>query len=305
MQFNKKIMVLFGQLNRPLSGCVPVEVCYFEGRNIVKKLTLINLIVFGLFVFNITQASAGCNIVWTGNSIDYYGASLRPVNGSIPTNETAKTQQAAQELYNELHFKSCLTSEPMGYVNNACYGDDGYGYRSFFYKWVCIDGTWESGFEFGSTYCDGSCSCGAHGTWDVICDGSITTTTVQQVTTTTTLQSTTTTTALATLIDLSSITATPEFNKVIIQWSTESEINNVGFNLYRAESENGEYIQINDSLIPSKGSSTQGASYEFVDNDVKNRKTYYYKLEDIDLNGISTLHGPITATPRLIFGMGK
>ena len=36
-------------------------------------------------------------------------------------------------------------------------------------------------------------------------------------------------------------------------------------------------------LIPAKGSATQGASYEFVDKNVKNGRTYYYKLEDIDL----------------------
>ena len=69
-----------------------------------------------------------------------------------------------------------------------------------------------------------------------------------------------------------------------------------------ATAENGEYIKINNSLIPAEGSSTQGASYEFIDSEVQNRKTYYYKLEDIDLNGTSTMHGPVSATPRLIFG---
>ena len=48
-----------------------------------------------------------------------------------------------------------------------------------------------------------------------------------------------------------------------------------------------------------------GASYEFVDEDIKNRKTYWYKLEDIDLKGKSTFHGPIKATPRLIYGLFK
>ena len=91
-----------------------------------------------------------------------------------------------------------------------------------------------------------------------------------------------------------------------IAWTTESEIDNAGFNLYRSESENGDYTKINNSLIPAKGSSTQGASYEFTDKDVQNRKTYYYKLEDIDLNGTSTMHGPVSATPRRIFGiLGK
>jgi len=112
-------------------------------------------------------------------------------------------------------------------------------------------------------------------------------------------------TAPSTLIELTSFTATPLHKEVIINWSTESEIDNAGFNLYRSETEVGEYTKINTELIPAKGSSTQGANYEFIDKDMKNRKTYYYNLEDIDLNGISTMHGPVNATPRLIYGMGK
>ena len=108
-----------------------------------------------------------------------------------------------------------------------------------------------------------------------------------------------------TLIKLVSFTATPKVNKTILQWSTETEIDNAGFNIYRAESENGKYFKINDALIPAQGSSTQGSSYDFIDKEVKNRKTYYYKLEDIDLNGTSTMHGPVSATPRWIFGILK
>jgi hypothetical protein len=108
-----------------------------------------------------------------------------------------------------------------------------------------------------------------------------------------------------TLIALSSFTATPKNKEVILEWKTESEIDNAGFNLYRSETEDGEYEKINASLIPAQGSSTQGASYEFVDKDVKNRKTYYYKLEDIDLNGVSTFHGPVQSTPRLMFKLRK
>jgi len=59
-------------------------------------------------------------------------------------------------------------------------------------------------------------------------------------------------------------------------------------------------VKINPSLIPAEGSPTNGATYQYVDNDVKNRRTYYYKLEDIDLNGTSTMHGPVSATPKRI-----
>jgi hypothetical protein len=34
---------------------------------------------------------------------------------------------------------------------------------------------------------------------------------------------------------------------------------------------------------------------------VRNRKTYYYMLEDIDLNGTSTMHGPVSAMPRVMY----
>ena len=43
-----------------------------------------------------------------------------------------------------------------------------------------------------------------------------------------------------------------------------------------------------------------GASYAFVDKEVKNRKTYWYKIEGMYLNGTSTMHGPVSAAPGLI-----
>lgn len=106
-----------------------------------------------------------------------------------------------------------------------------------------------------------------------------------------------------TLTELSEFDAFAEASMVHILWSTESEIDNAGFNLYRAESEDGEYTKINNFLIPAEGSPTQGASYQYTDNEVRNRKTYWYKLEDIDLNGVSTMHGTVSATPKFILGL--
>ena len=104
-----------------------------------------------------------------------------------------------------------------------------------------------------------------------------------------------------TMISLSGFAAIPRTKTILLTWSTETEIDNAGFNILRAKAEDGDYVKINAALIPAKGSATEGAAYEFIDTDVKNRKTYYYKLEDIDLGGKSTLHGPISATPRLLF----
>jgi hypothetical protein len=104
-----------------------------------------------------------------------------------------------------------------------------------------------------------------------------------------------------TLITLSSFTATPSDRSVILEWTTASEIDNAGFNIYRAESEDWEYVKINAALIPAEGSPTQGAVYQFIDDDVKNRTTYYYKLEELNLSGMSTMHGPVSATVKRVY----
>lgn len=94
-----------------------------------------------------------------------------------------------------------------------------------------------------------------------------------------------------TLVELHSFTATALENSVLIEWKTDMELDNAGFNIWRSESETGEYTKINDSLIPAEGSEYQ---YSFTDDTAVKGKTYYYKLEDIDLNGTATFHGPVS-----------
>jgi hypothetical protein len=104
----------------------------------------------------------------------------------------------------------------------------------------------------------------------------------------------------STLITLSSFTAKASNGRAKLEWVTESELDNAGFNIYRAEAEDGEYVKLNDEIIPARGSETDGAKYVFIDKIAKNRKTYFYKLEDVDLFGVSTFHGPVSATPRFM-----
>lgn len=106
-------------------------------------------------------------------------------------------------------------------------------------------------------------------------------------------------------INLSDFDAIFENSQVKLTWLTASEVDNAGFYIYRSESPDGEYVKINETLIPAKGSGTQGADYMFIDHTVQNRKTYYYKLQDIDIEGKSAFNGPASTTPRWIFGVFK
>jgi hypothetical protein len=80
---------------------------------------------------------------------------------------------------------------------------------------------------------------------------------------------------------------------VVVEWSTASELNTVGFNLYRSEDPNGKFQIINSQLIPSSPDALVGGNYSFRDTSVQARHTYYYMLEDMDASGVSNRNGPI------------
>ncbi len=102
----------------------------------------------------------------------------------------------------------------------------------------------------------------------------------------------------ATFVDLISFTATGQSDSVLLEWATATELDNAGFNLWRSEEKNGEYVRINPYFIPAEGQAGFGAEYSFTDYNVQNGRVYYYKLEDIDIYGNTSFHGPVPATPN-------
>ena len=71
---------------------------------------------------------------------------------------------------------------------------------------------------------------------------------------------------------------------VIINWTTESELNNAGFNIFRSTSTNN-FQRINPKLIEGAGTTGQRSTYQFIDKTAKPDVAYYYRLEDVDLSG--------------------
>ena len=79
---------------------------------------------------------------------------------------------------------------------------------------------------------------------------------------------------------------------IIINWTTETEPNNAGFNIFRSDAENGSYNKVNETLIKALGNTTTGASYNFVDKPGQ-AGNYYYKLQSVSLDGSTGFNGPI------------
>jgi hypothetical protein len=86
---------------------------------------------------------------------------------------------------------------------------------------------------------------------------------------------------------------TPAPSVVIVEWTTESEVDMAGFNLYRSDSSEGPFVKVNIALIPGASDPLLGSKYAYTDTNVVAGQTYYYKLEDVDLDGTTALHGPI------------
>jgi hypothetical protein len=96
-----------------------------------------------------------------------------------------------------------------------------------------------------------------------------------------------------TAVDLLTFTATGQGEDVKVFWETADETDNLGFHLYRSTSAQGDFNRLTDKVIPAATYMTGSPYYTYMDTAVTRGKLYYYKLEDIDIYGNSTLHGPI------------
>ncbi len=101
-------------------------------------------------------------------------------------------------------------------------------------------------------------------------------------------------------VQLNSFTARCLEQGIELHWQTESELQNVGFIIYKKLKEDSNWTEIasyqTDKALQGKGNSSQGSKYHFVDSDVTENQTYLYRLADCDLSGKVTLHPSIEIT---------
>lgn len=92
-------------------------------------------------------------------------------------------------------------------------------------------------------------------------------------------------------VTLASFTAQASRGTVTVNWITATEINTVGFFLYRSATAGGPKVQVNANLLAAQGNGVSGASYRFTDT--PGNGTFFYWLADVDYSGQSYLHGPV------------
>ena len=92
-------------------------------------------------------------------------------------------------------------------------------------------------------------------------------------------------------------------SRAMLMWKTGGEAHNLGFNVYREQ--NGNRVRMNSSMIAGSALLMSGAlpkhagrSYAWIDPSAGVTGASYW-LEDIDLNGTRTMHGPVSVQAGL------
>jgi hypothetical protein len=98
-------------------------------------------------------------------------------------------------------------------------------------------------------------------------------------------------------VEIEYFEATGQFKSGLLEWKTVTEMNNLGFNIYRSFRLNGPRVQINAELILADIFGQGGSEYAYLDIGLYPNRTYFYWLEDVDFDGTTTLYGPISGKP--------
>ncbi|NQT25297.1 T9SS type A sorting domain-containing protein [candidate division KSB1 bacterium] len=102
-------------------------------------------------------------------------------------------------------------------------------------------------------------------------------------------------------VELSSFSAEPVADGVQIKWTTESEVNNLGFVLERA---NGHSSLQWDEIasyqthpdLQGQGNTSSKTEYQFTDETVQPGETYSYRLSDVNIKGDMNILDVISIT---------
>ena len=112
-------------------------------------------------------------------------------------------------------------------------------------------------------------------------------------------------------VELSSFTVTRvESGSVMVTWTTESEVDNAGFNLRRSEKRESGFTLLNAALIAGAGTTGERQEYTFTDTSAKPGIEYYYQIEEVAFDGkretlaMRLLRGPVSAANRALTTFG-
>jgi hypothetical protein len=107
-------------------------------------------------------------------------------------------------------------------------------------------------------------------------------------------------------VELTGFCAQAAGHGILLAWETASERDNLGFHVWRANRVSGsDGVRVTSAPIPGYGTCSSPHSYSYADSDVSGGMAYWYRLEQLDLDGRSTWYGPVEATFPIQSGLPR
>ncbi len=78
-----------------------------------------------------------------------------------------------------------------------------------------------------------------------------------------------------------------------VRWSTASEVDNFGYDVYRATVEEGPFERITTDPVAGAGTTDVPQRYSYVDTAIDPHQTYYYYVESISFGGVRERFTPV------------
>ena len=124
--------------------------------------------------------------------------------------------------------------------------------------------------------------------------------------------------ALIALLPLHAVAATPapgcgDQSKVAAaqrlkntaRWSTASEVDSFGYDVYRGDAEKGLFAKVTQSPVLGAGTTDETHNYQYADDSIDPCKEYWYYVESISTKGAREKFTPVFKAPAKLGADGK
>jgi hypothetical protein len=87
--------------------------------------------------------------------------------------------------------------------------------------------------------------------------------------------------------------ASPQPLNNTIKWSTASEVDNFGYDVFRGDKEEGPFTRLNAKIIAGAGTVDEPRYYQYVDETIEVGREYWYYVESVSLAGVREKFTPV------------
>jgi hypothetical protein len=84
-----------------------------------------------------------------------------------------------------------------------------------------------------------------------------------------------------------------------LTWKTD-DVSNFGYDIYRAESESGPFVKVNERLVPGTLKPGKVQTFQYEDHAIDPGKDYWYYVECVTLQGERVKFTPVLKAPAKV-----